>query len=151
MSKATPADLTDAGIVADLFGQQTGAGWDGAAGYLQKVLDTVADEVKDRVGAASYDALAAGVTLTRVKIAEKYLALGELWRRRAQFLQAQSMQVRDNGFAPNLVAQALKAAEECEAKGWESLALVTGEGGTDAPRPGIGYVETGPFTAGATS
>ncbi len=146
MSKAAPADVENLGFAKEQFGSPSD--WNAAGGYLQDILDDVALEVKDEVGATVYDAASSGtLNFKRIKTAEAYFAAAELWRRRNQFFESA-------GAVSNSETDYLKQREflshatAAEAKAREELALVTAEPTDSGVK--VGYVETGPYSEAGT-
>lgn len=148
MAKAVPADIEALGFKKEQFG--TPADWSTAspAGYLQKILDDVALETQNKVGASTYTAATTGtLNFKRLKNAEAWFAAGALWRRRVQFIEsAAAVSNSEDDYLTQ--REYLNHAATAEAAAWAELALVTAE----APDSGVrvGYVETGPYSgAGA--
>lgn len=146
MSKATPADVETLGFAKEQFGSPSD--WNAAAGYLQDILDDVALEVRDEVGATVYDAASSGtLNFKRIKTAEAYFAAAELWRRRKQYLEAAGA----GNYTEAVDAQMRNCADSAaaaEAKAREELALVTTEPTGSGVK--VGYVETGPYSEAGT-
>ena len=90
MAKATVQDIERIGFSSTQFGSP--ADWSTESGYLDALLDGVALEVREAVGAGTYDGAGVGsFTEYRITEAEKYLASAELWRRRAVFIERASI------------------------------------------------------------
>lgn len=112
MAKATTQDIKDFGFAAEQFG--TPEDWDApATGFLARLLVGIAADVRHRAGASVYDASGtSGITHERLLKAEKYFAAAELWRRRAQFFEA-NMQAANAEGSERLVARFYANANEC--------------------------------------
>jgi hypothetical protein len=96
MSKATHQDIVDAGFRPEQFGKP--ADWSTATvGYVARLLAQCSRVAAQRIGEALYASIAAD-TLANDYLAkaEKYLAIEELWRRRAAFIDGAAT-VGNNG------------------------------------------------------
>lgn len=86
MAKATTQDIEAIGFTATQFGDP--ADWSDVSGYLDALLTAAALEVREAIGASTYDGAGSGsFTEHRIIEAEKYLVAAELWRRRAVFIE----------------------------------------------------------------
>lgn len=139
MAKAKPTDMQRMGFAAAQFGNP--GDWLAVDGYLAEIIDSVAAFVSDEVGADTY-ANATGVTAEHIKDAEKQLTAGELWRRRAAFLDG-SASLGNTDTAYLTAREYLANGEAAEERGLASIARVTGS----SVRGGlaVGIVESGRF------
>lgn len=148
MSLATAQNVIELGFTAEQFGKPEDFNVEDA-GYVTRVLDDVALEVRVEVGGATYDAANAGGTdseklnFKRIKNAEMYLAGAELWRRIEGHERLTKVQGRDGDGAETISSRALENSEKFEAQAWAEVARITG---TEREwRSSFGYVETGPY------
>lgn len=143
-----PADIEALGFNKDQLGQQSAD----FTAYLQAVIDDAEAEITDACGGAAqfttYQADAAKKSfLTR---AEKYLVSAELWSRRLQFLDSQSITANDDRNTFMLQNQASKNAQNAEARAWDFIDRVTGSSRGEGT-PSSGTIETGIYDSASTS
>ncbi len=139
MPKVTPAQIARLGFVADQFGAP--GDWLATDGYLAEIITSVAEFVRNEVGAGLYDS-ATGPVLSQLVDAEKALTSAELWRRRAAFVDASSS-LGNSDSRYRAGREYLTNGDKAEQRGLELMAKVSGTrvyGGL-----AVGLVATGRF------
>lgn len=153
MSKATPTNVINLGFDSSQFGKPSD--WDTVpGGYLQRILDDVALELRDLIGAVTYDAAASDGTdaqkldFMRIKNAEMYLAGAELWRRIEMFERTNAVKGHSDSSTETISSRALRNAEVLTEQA-DSLLMKMGVslGASSAGGIAVGVNESGPYTA----
>lgn len=155
MPKITINDLTDAGFRAEQFPPAEDF-LTPSTGYLARVIALAAATAKTRVGSVAYDATSGttSVAYYRLHRAELYIAMAELWRRRAVFVDGNASHAAEQSPERNR-SEYFEHARECEELA--DAAIAEFNAGGDGPASGLisdfslGVVESGRFTATVVS
>lgn len=148
MAKIDVQSVLDAGFRAEQF--PPAADFASSTGYLKRAIDEQSTLLRGRVGAAAYDAETSdtSIGMARLKRAELYLVIAELWRRRAAFVDGNASHAAETSPERNR-AEYLRHAREADEVA--TLAIDEFIAGTDGPGTGalvgmsMGTVETGRF------
>lgn len=145
-AKVTIADLKNTGFRKEQFGFSSDAS--GFDTVLTGIVDEVGRWAAARVGATAYAAAAGpSVEFDRLKYAEQYKAQGELWRRRAVFLDTNATQGLDLSAAAER-RECYLSAERCDALAaeWLDLAVTGDPAAVTGSGLAVGLTESGMFS-----
>jgi hypothetical protein len=152
MTKATINDVIGLGFAAAQFGNQSDFSADAAGGYVFDVLADVALQVRNLIGAGTYDAAdSAGATdelklnFSYIKQVEMHLSAAELWRRRASYADSSMSLSRNITDLGELIDSYRRSADKAEEKAWEYIGRITGVSREGSISTGV--LETGLYPA----
>ncbi|MBB5885470.1 hypothetical protein DYQ93_11425 [Xanthomonas sp. LMG 8992] len=148
-AKVSKQDIADAGFRAEQFGTPKGTGessWDGAGGYLERIIARAEAWARGRLGSVAYDAAPLDTPRgERLRSAELCWVSAQLWKRRAAYLDSNAVSSRESMIYLDRREYESQATRAFECAEEQMQYAIQGEDAAFGSAVAFAHVETGPY------